>query len=49
MVEVKACFTGKPPVKAVSIYLAVLAVLFYFLWLSEVVPALLAGENPKSV
>lgn len=35
--------------KAVSIYLAVVAVLFYFLWLSEDIPALLAGEVPQGV
>lgn len=49
MSGIKACFTEKTPVKAISIYLAVLAVLFYFLWLSEVLPASLAGGIPKSV
>jgi hypothetical protein len=49
MAGIKACFTDKTAVKAVSIYLAVLAVLFYFLWLSEIVPALVAGEIPQSV
>lgn len=49
MAGIKACFTEKTPVKAVSIYLAVLAVLFYFLWLSEIVPALMAGEIPQSI
>jgi hypothetical protein len=46
---VKGCFTAKTPVKAVSIYLGVIAVLFYFLWLSEAIPASLAGETPQSV
>ena len=49
MAGIKACFTEKTPVKAVSIYLAVLAVLFYFMWLSEIVPALMAGEIPQSI
>jgi hypothetical protein len=49
MAWIKSGFTGKTPVKAVSIYLAVLAVLFYFLWLSEIVPALTAGKVPQSV
>jgi len=49
MVSIKECFTEKTPVKAVSIYLAVLAVLFYFLWLNEIVPALLAGAIPQSI
>lgn len=46
---IKARFTEKTPVKAISIYLMVLAVLFYSLWLSEVVPALIAGEIPQSI
>ncbi len=49
MAGIKACFTDKTPVKPVSIYLAVLAVLFYFLWLSETIPALIAGEIPQSI
>jgi hypothetical protein len=46
---IKVCFTAKTPVKAVSIYLGVIAVLFYFLWLSEAVPASIAGKTPQSV
>jgi hypothetical protein len=46
---VKAGFTGKTSANAVSIYLFVLAILFYFLWLSESVPALVAGKIPQSV
>ncbi len=49
MAEIKASFTEKTPAKAISIYLGVLAVLFYFLWLAEIVPALLRGEIPKSI
>ncbi len=49
MAGIKACFTEKTPVMAVSIYLAVLAVLFYFLWLSETLPALVAGKIPQSI
>ena len=41
---IKAGFAEKTPVKAVSIYLAALAVLFYFLWLSEIVPVLVNRE-----
>jgi hypothetical protein len=46
---IKAHFSQETPVKAVSIFLAVLTVLFYFVWLSDTVPALLAGEVPRSV
>lgn len=45
----KARFSGRTLVKAVSIFLAVVAALFYFAWLSEVIPALVAGEVPQSV
>lgn len=46
---IKARFTRRTPVKAVSVFLAVVAAMFYLLWLSEVVPALIAGEVPRSV
>lgn len=46
---IKANFLRRTPVKAVSIFLAVLAVLFYFMWLRETIPALFAGEVPQSV
>lgn len=48
-VGIKERFTAKTPVKAVSIYLGVFAALFYLLWLSEAVPASIAGETPQSV
>jgi hypothetical protein len=46
---VKASFTYHIPLKMVSTFLAVLALLFYALWLREVVPALLVGTAPPSV
>ena len=46
---IKACFTDDTPVKAISIYLGVFGVLFYVLWLSEIVPALLTGAIPESI
>ncbi len=49
MAGIKACFTQETPVRTVSIYLAVTGVLFYFLWLSEVVAALKAGTIPQSI
>ncbi len=49
MTEIKTSFTEKVPVKAVSIYLTVVAALFYFLWLSEIIPALAAGAIPQSI
>jgi hypothetical protein len=49
MAGTRVHFTNKAPVKAVSIYLAALAVLFYFMWLSEIIPALVAGRVPQSI
>jgi hypothetical protein len=46
---IQAHFTPKTPVRAVSLYLAAVVVLFYLLWLSEVVPALLTGAIPQSI
>lgn len=47
--EIKARFSQGTSVRAVSVFLAVLAILFYFIWLSEAVPAVLTGEVPQSV
>ena len=46
---IKARFSRATPVKAVSIFLGVVAVVFYSMWLSEDVPALLAGGVPQGV
>jgi len=45
----KARFTQRTPTRAVSVFLAVMTVLFYLVWLGEVVPALVGGDVPKSV
>jgi hypothetical protein len=47
--NIKGGFTNKTPVRVVSVYLAVLAVLFYFMWLSEIIPSLAAGNIPQSI
>lgn len=49
LLAIKKCFTDKTPVRAISIYLVVLAAFFYFLWLREVIPALIAREIPQSI
>jgi len=49
MAGIKTAFTEETPAKAVSIYLAALAILFYFMWLGEIVPALMAGNIPQSI
>jgi hypothetical protein len=44
-----AQFTANGRAKVVSGFLMVVAVLFYFLWLSEDIPALLTGSTPQTV
>jgi hypothetical protein len=46
---IKAGFTERTPARAVSIFLVVIAGLFYLMWLSEAVPASLTGIPPQSV
>lgn len=48
-VGIKAAFTERTPVRAVSIFLLVVAALFYLIWLSEAIPASLTGIPPQSV
>lgn len=49
MNEIKASFSEKTPVRWIATYLAALALLFYFMWLREIVPALLVRQIPQSV
>jgi hypothetical protein len=46
---IKAGFTEQTPVRAVSIFLVMIAGFFYLTWLSEAVPASLSGIPPQSV
>ena len=47
--EIKSRYTERTPVRAVSLYLGMLAILFYLTWLREIIPALLSGTIPQSV
>lgn len=49
MDEVSASFSEKTPIRLVSHFLTGFAILFSFLWLSEIIPALLSGGTPKSI
>jgi hypothetical protein len=49
MKDIQERFAGRAPVKSVSTFLALLAVTFYGVWLSEAVPAVVAGTVPPSV
>jgi hypothetical protein len=46
---IAACYASRRAVAVVAWFLIVIAVLFGLLWLSEDVPALLAGTRPQSV
>ncbi len=47
--QFQASFSAKTKARAVSVFLLVLGVVFYLLWLSEEIPALLTGRIPQSV
>jgi hypothetical protein len=46
---IRARFAGRAPVKSLSAFLALVAVAFYAVWLSEAIPATFAGTVPVSV
>ncbi|MCY1714028.1 hypothetical protein [Caproiciproducens galactitolivorans] len=47
--DFKAWFEQKVPVKTVGVFLLVIAAAFYFLWLSQSLPAAVTGGVPASV
>jgi len=47
--EVENWFGNKIPARATAVYLLIVASMFYFLWLKDVVPATLNDAVPKSV
>jgi hypothetical protein len=46
---IQAYFSANTKARVVSVFLLVLGILFYLLWLTEEIPALLTGEIPQSV
>jgi hypothetical protein len=42
-------FSDKVPLKTVGIYLMILSGLFYFLWLSEIIPAIFSNTTPATI
>ncbi len=46
---VKDWFEETNPVKAVGYYFIAIACVFYLLWLSEIVPSIMAGTIPKNI
>lgn len=47
--EIKSWFQEQIPAKTMSIFMIVVAVMFYFIWLGEIIPALMSGTTPKTV
>lgn len=47
--NVSGWFGKKVPTISTGIFLIVIAVLFYFIWLSEIIPAILNNTTPKSI
>ena len=47
--QIQASFSVNTKARAVSVFLLVLGIVFYLLWLSEEIPALLTGKIPQSV
>lgn len=47
--DVGSWFEEHPPVRLTGIYLIIVAILFYLLWLKEVVPAVIQNRVPESV
>ena len=42
-------FSSKVPTQSTGIFLIVISLLFYFIWLSEIIPAILLNQTPQSV
>jgi hypothetical protein len=47
--DVHHWFADKTPVRIIGLYLLIIAVLFYLLWLKDIVPAIINHSIPKSV
>ncbi|MEJ2054219.1 MAG: hypothetical protein P8X42_09890 [Calditrichaceae bacterium] len=47
--DVSGWFPGKIPIRITGVFLIFIAVMFYLLWLKEVIPAVLSNSVPRSV
>lgn len=47
--DVTGWFVNKVSTLSTGIFLIVIAILFYFIWLSEIIPAILNNTTPKSI
>jgi hypothetical protein len=48
-INVENWFSNKVPVRFIAIYLILISIMFYLLWLKEIIPAILNNSIPKSV
>lgn len=48
-VRVRSRFTGTAPIRFTSVLLIGIGSVFYLLWLSEIIPAMVAGSTPDAV
>jgi hypothetical protein len=46
---IKSWFDDETPINMTTIFLFIVALLFYFIWLSDILPALINGEVPELV
>jgi len=47
--NISGWFSSKVSTKSTGMFLIVISLLFYFIWLSEIIPAILLNQTPKSV
>lgn len=48
-VDVENWFGKNPPVKSTAVFFILVAVMFYILWFSDIIPAMLSNSIPESV
>lgn len=47
--DLKEWFSETPPIKSIALFLLIVALMFYVIWLKDIVPPLLKGEAPAFV
>jgi hypothetical protein len=47
--DINSWYTGSLPVRSTATFLVIIAILFYLLWLKEVIPAILTDTVPQTV
>jgi len=47
--EIENWFSENVPLKSIAVFLIIIAVMFYLLWLKDIIPAILDNEIPKTI